>query len=219
MAALSNRSTIIFDFDGTIADTKSGIIGTATRVLTEWGMSEAQLTHVSDIIGPPFPHAFVKVFGVSLEDAEEITRRYRAIYKNLGVQGWPAFPGMRELLVELHDAGKRLAVASSKQAWLVERGLADNDLLALFDPVEGKKTDDDRDKVDAIRAAMACCGATTEDAVMVGDRHHDVEAAHLVGIPCIGVLYGETAEEAELVDAGAAAIAHTMDELRTLLLG
>lgn len=215
---LSRRSAIVFDFDGTLADTKEGIISTATTVLTEWGIAPEELSRVGELIGPPFPQAYEQVFGLSHEDAVEVTERYRRIYTKRGVEAWPAFPGIPELLEELQRAGRRLVVASSKRENLVRRGLDDNGLTGFFDSIRAKGTDEESTKTDAILAGLAELGVTPADAVMVGDRHHDVEAAAACGVPCIGVLYGNTADEAELVDAGAAAIAHTVAELRALLV-
>lgn len=215
---LSERTAIIFDFDGTLADTKAGILSTATTVLTDWGVPEADLARVEGIIGPPFPNAFELVFGLSHEDAVEVTRRYRAIYGSLGIEAWPAFPGVHELLDDLAHAGRKLAVASSKRSVYVQKALEDNELAHCFAAVRANDDDTHATKVDAILACLADLGARPEDAVMVGDRHHDVDAARACGIPCVGVLYGNTAERAELEDAGAAAIATTVDELHAVLL-
>ena len=212
------RRVIVFDFDGTIADTKESIIRTARTVLSRWGFGERDLERVGDLIGPPFPQAFEWVYGLSAEDAQEVTRRYRDIYNGLGLDAWPAFPGVAELLRDLHAAGRTLAVASSKRTYLVRRGLEDNGIIDLFDTVCAREADSESTKEDAIREALGRLGANAGDAVMVGDRFHDVEAANACGVPCIGVLYGKTADRAELEGAGAAAIASTVEELRDLLL-
>lgn len=214
---LSQRSVVVFDFDGTIADTKAGIIATATTVLRAWGIPEEDLARVGDLIGPPFPQAFEQVFGLTPADAVEVTHRYRNIYNHLGLDGWPAFEGVAGLLLDLRGAGRRLAVASSKRTYLVNQGLEDNGIRELFDVVCAKDHDSMATKEDSIRQVLADLGATTDDAVMIGDRHHDVEAAIACGIPCIGVLYGDTADRAELEGAGAIAVVDTVDELRSLL--
>ena len=215
---LSERSVIIFDYDGTIADTKAGIVATATTVLREWGLGPEELSRVSELIGPPFPQAFEQVFSLSHEDAVEVTQRYRAIYTRLGIEAWPAFPGMRELLEELRAEGRRLTIASSKKASLINRGLADNGLLGLFEFVGAQDDSKDHGKVAAIRKALSLTGAEPADAVMVGDRHHDIEAASSCRIDCIGVRYGGTDQPGELEEAGAVAIAQTVEELRALLI-
>jgi phosphoglycolate phosphatase len=216
---LVSRKAIIFDFDGTIADTKASIISTATTVLKEWGVSDGDLARVGEIIGPPFPQAYEWVFGFSREDAIEITRQYRDIYNYLGVDAWPAFDGMRGLLEELRQARRLLAVASSKRTYLVRKGLEDNGIMYLFDTVRAKDADLESTKADAIRLALGDLGVTADEAVMVGDRFHDVEAATECGMACVGVLYGQTADRKELEEAGAAAIAETVAELRGVLLG
>lgn len=216
---LAERKVIVFDFDGTIADTKASIISTATRVLSGMGVSEHDLERVGDIIGPPFPQAFEEVFGLSHADAVEATRRYRDIYTKLGIEAWPAFEGMCELLADLVASGRMLAIASSKRTPLVETGLRDNSILELFSSVRAKESDDKMTKEDSIRLALQDLGATPHEAVMVGDRFHDVEAAHACEVDCVGVLYGNTADRSELAGAGAVAIAETMDELREILTG
>ena len=216
---VTGRKLVVFDFDGTLADTIEGICSTARRVLLAHGISEEGLGDVRRIVGPPFPQAFSLVYGLSEEEAAEVTREYREIYHNLGLEGWPLYPGMRELLEDLRASGRRLAVASSKLEGLVRRAVADNGVDGLFDVCLGKTSDDEVTKAATIARAVSSLGLTADDAVMVGDRHHDVDAATACGVPCVGVTYGGTAAPGELEDAGACAVAHTVDELRQVLLG
>lgn len=216
---VTGRGLVIFDFDGTLADTVAGICSTARTVLLSHGVPEAELERVPLIIGPPFPQAFSLVFGLSEKEAAQVTAEYRAIYQGLGLAGWPLYPGVRELLEDLRAAGRRLAVASSKRDPLVARAVADNGVAGLFDVCRGKLSDDETSKAQTIAAVIDELGLTPADAVMVGDRHHDVDAAAEVGVPCVGVTYGGTAAEGELEGAGACAVASSVDELRRVLLG
>ena len=215
----SAHRCVIFDFDGTVADTKPTIVRTAAGVLEEWGIpADVVAAKVDQLIGPPFPEAFSWVCGVSEDDAREITRRYRERYLTSGPEAWPFFAGMHELLKELRSSGRLVAIASSKLQSAVDKAVADNRAEGLFDVVVGKCPGVDT-KDDAIREAIARLGCTAENAVMVGDRHHDVEGAHVCGIPCIGVLFGNTASREELEEAGAVAVVDTVAELREVLLG
>lgn len=214
---MAAKRCVIFDFDGTLADTKPTIVRTATRVLTEWGIDPAVIAaRVDELIGPPFPEAFSWIFGVSAADADEITRRYRDIYLHLGAEAWPLFAGAHELLRDLRAQGRLVAVASSKAQPTVEMGIRDNDALDCFDLVCGKRPGICDTKAEAIIEVMRELGCTAQECIMVGDRYHDVEGAHEAGLPCIGVLFGNTATRAELEDAGAIAVVDTMDELREL---
>ena len=216
---LSSRRAIVFDWDGTVADTLVGITTTAREVLLGFGLAKDELGDLKRLVGPPFPQAYAQVYGLSDEDAMEVTLRYRDLYASRDVSAWPAFSGMAELLSELRDAGRLLAIASSKRHPLVMRQVGDNGLVPAFDAIVGKMSDLAATKVGAIEQALAQLGVSAEEAVMVGDRDLDVYAAAELGIPCVGVLYGNTGTREELAGAGAVAIAETMDDLRRILLG
>lgn len=216
---VSRRGLVIFDFDGTLVDSMPGIIRTARAVMHEHGWTDEELGDMRRIVGPAFPGAFCEVYGVSPEEAQSITEDYRAVYKDLGRDGWPLFGGMRELLEDLCAAGAKLATASSKRQFLLDRGLETNEVRDLFDLPMGKDKDGGMTKAQIIGEVLSRLGVDAADAVMVGDRRFDVEAAHEAGIPCVGVLFGHTCEPEELVEAGACALAETVDELRRVLLG
>lgn len=216
---VKGRRAVVFDWDGTLADTMRGITAVAREVLLDWGMPEEGLGDLSRLVGPPFPQAYSMVYGLSSEDAAEVTRRYRARYEQGSVREWPIFPGIPVLIDDLRRAGKLVAVASSKRHKLVLRQAGDNGILGAFDAIVGKTDDHTDTKEGAIIQAIERLGTCVDDAVMVGDRDLDVWAAANVGIPCVGVLYGKTAPREELEGAGAVAVAETLDELRSILIG
>ncbi len=216
---VAGRRLVIFDFDGTLANTSPAIMRTASRVLLEHGVDKERLVDVGKLVGPPFPQAFTMVFGLDEKEALAVTHDYRAIYSKLGVEAWPLFEGMRELLEDLRAAGKMLAVASSKRVELLRHGLEDNDIADYFDYVFAKTSDAERTKAQTIASVLEATGCAPADAVMVGDRFYDVEGALACGVPCVGVEFGHTAEPGELEGAGACAVADEVDALRLLLLG
>lgn len=219
VAELSSRPCVIFDFDGTIADTKRMICKVATQVLLEFGFTEEQIGDPTPLVGPPFPHAFCDIYGVSEDEAIAITARYREIYNVIGPEAWPLFEGIPELLANLRRGGKKLAIASSKGHGTLMQAIYDNHLDESFDVISGKTADGSDTKEAAIMRVMAELGREADECVMVGDRCFDVEAAHACGIPCVGVLYGASCPRSELEGAHADAIAETIRELEGLLLG
>lgn len=216
---VTGRKVVLFDFDGTLADTIVTITGTARRALLAHGMREGDLGDLRRLVGPPFPQAFTLVYGIAPDEAARITEDYRRLYGELGAAAWPLFDGVRELLLRLRAEGRRCAVATAKRTELVERALSDNGVAELFDARLGKASDADESKAVTVGRALDALGADASDAVMVGDRRFDVEAAAAHGIPCVGVLYGGSCERAELVDAGACAVAGSVAELGRILLG
>lgn len=216
---VTGRRLVIFDFDGTLANTIDGIVNTARRVMHAHGWDDDALGDMRRIVGPPFPGAFCEVYGVSPEEADKITAEYRAIHTTLGFKGWPLFDGMADLLGDLRSAGKLTATATSRMTDTLERAVRDNDVEGLFDCLEGKRSDVGDDKDVIIARVLDRLGVDSSDAVMVGDRHYDVEASAVHGIPCVGVTYGHTCPVSELEDAGACSIADSVEELRRVLLG
>lgn len=215
---VSRRRVVIFDFDGTLADTVESIVAVARKVMVEHGYPEERLGDMRRLVGPPFPQAFSQVYGVSPEEAASITADYRARYRAIGAAAWPFYEGMADLLARLRAAGRRTAIASSKRAELLAQAISDNRAEPLFDVCCGKLSDEGDSKAQAIVRALDALGASPEDAVMVGDRHYDVEAALACGIPCVGVSYGGTCEEGELEGAGAVVVVDSVDELGRVLL-
>lgn len=216
--ALSSFDAIIFDFDGTLADTSEQIISVARQVLSRFGLSRERFVDIPQLIGPPFPQAFELVFGYSPEQAQEITKQYRAIYSKLGRDAWPLFEGIDSMLHELKAAGKKLGVASSKRDHLLHRALEENEVEQVFDVILGKQDDSCEPKSQTLQNVINKLGIDASRCVMVGDRLYDVEAARACGIASIGVYYGKTAPCGELEQAGATFIVHSVEELKRALL-
>ena len=215
---VSARQVLLFDFDGTLADTMPGIVATARQVLAARGWSEERIGDLKRIVGPPFPVAWSQVYGVSAAEADEITAAYRQIYQRLDPASSPLYPGVPALLRDLRAAGKRLGICSSKRLSLVSEMLDAHGVLDAFDAVVAQQDTGHADKPWLVGEALRRFGASADDAVMVGDRNYDVLGAAAQGVPCVGVLFG-TAERSELEQAGAAQIVDSVDALRAVLLG
>lgn len=217
--SMADKDVVIFDFDGTLADTVPAITATAREVLLGHGLTDETMGDLTRIVGPPFPQAFSSVYGFSEAEAAQITKEYRVRYVKLGLAAWPLFDGISELLDKLRAQGRRVAIASSKLTRTVERALADNGATDLFDLVLGKADDADQDKAETIAQVLCALDVSADQAVMVGDRHHDVRAARACGVPCVGVTYGGASVPGELEEAGASVVVGSVDELEDVLLG
>ena len=99
------------------------------------------------------------------------------------------------------------------------RGVADNHLEDILDACVGRIDEAESTKVQAIATVMNKLQVDPKDAVMVGDRMYDIDAARPNDIPCVGVLYGKTTIKQELIDHEAAAIVDSVQELHRVLLG
>lgn len=199
---LDRKPVVLFDFDGTIADTSRAIIRMARETLEARGFDVDALGDLHALIGPPLFDGFADLCHVPRETAIEITYEYRERFESqVTPDDYPALPGVRELLAALAARGTRLAVATSRLEGPA-REMVESLGLTMFEAVVGRLEPGRDTKADSIRGALALLGVDASEAVMVGDRRHDVEGAHEVGLPCIAVYTG-AAPAGEHESAGA----------------
>jgi phosphoglycolate phosphatase len=164
-------------------------------------------------VGPPLRESLADLLGTS--DASLIDQAltlYRERVASVGMFENRVYPGVRDGLMQLRDAGHRLWVATSKPHVYARRILAHFELLEMFVAVYGSELSGEHsDKVSLLGHVLA---AEHFDVLpyMVGDRRHDVEGAHANGLKAVGVLWGY-GSKAELEAAGADALVASMPQL------
>ena len=211
---------ILFDLDGTLTDPKPGITGCVQYALHEMGIEEPDLDKLEVFIGPPLAESFMEFYGMERRLADRAVEKYRERFAVTGIYENELYPGMKEMLAALKEAGCRLAVASSKPEPFVKRILEHFEIARYFDVAVGSGLDGSlAQKEDVVREALRRLGekAGMPDTVMVGDRKYDVTGARALGLRCIGVSFGY-AQPGELEEAGAWRIADDVEELGRILL-
>lgn len=207
--------TIYFDLDGTLTDSGPGIMNAVAYALAAMGRPVPSRASMRRFIGPPLSYSFQAYEGMSPEDARRAVELYRVYYNDRGKFENTPYPGIDRLLEALRAKGKRLYVATSKPEGLSVEILEHFGLAGYFERIAGSTLDDSRStKIQVLRYAIGMGGR--ERAVMVGDRHLDVEGAWENGLPCVGVVYGYGSRQ-ELQEAGALALADTVEDLLHIL--
>lgn len=207
--------TIYFDLDGTLTDSGPGIMNAVAYALAAMGRPVPSRASMRRFIGPPLSYSFQAYEGMSPEDARRAVELYRVYYNDRGKFENTPYPGIDRLLEALQAKGKRLYVATSKPEGLSVEILEHFGLAGYFERIAGSTLDDSRStKIQVLRYAIGMGGR--ERAVMVGDRHLDVEGARENGLPCVGVVYGYGSRQ-ELQEAGALALADTVEDLLHIL--
>lgn len=209
---------VLLDLDGTLIDSRGGIVAAMNATLAALGEPERPAAELHGFIGPPLHETYATLLGRPVEDPSlgAIVASYRERYAALMLDLTPVFDGIPEALDALVDAGCRLAVATSKARPLAARLVEALGLAPRLDAVCGPVPPSRDDKAATIAMALDALGHPAR-AVMVGDRHHDVEGARAHGLPCVGVLWG-IGSGAELRDAGAVALCRTPQELAGVVL-
>ena len=203
--------TILFDLDGTLTDSGEGIINCAILALEHFGLPITDRKTLRVFVGPPLHETFIK-FGVPANKADEAVAVYRSRYIPIGMFENIPYPGIRELLETLKNLGHKLYVATSKPEWMAEEILKKFELDGYFDRICGATMDTSRTEKSQVIAYLLDQTGDAKNAVMVGDTKFDVLGAAAHNIPTVGVSWGYGTVE-DMRQAGAAAIADTMDEL------
>ncbi len=173
-------------------------------------------------IGPPLHPSFMDFLGMTDDEAIEAVRLYRVYFSEGGLFENEIYKGIPEELEKLTDYGATLVLATSKPEEFAKKILEHFALDKYFTIVCGASMDSVRSaKTDVIKYALEKIkeydsGFSSSDAVMVGDRHHDINGAHGFSIPAIGVLWGFGSRE-EFAECKADYIAEDVGSLSVLI--
>ena len=209
--------TVLFDLDGTLTDPGLGITNSVAYALKRYGIEVQDREALYAFIGPPLNDSFKRYYNFSDEKAMEAIMLYREYFKDKGIFENEVYEGIIPLLKRIKESGRKIILATSKPEEFAVRILEHFGLAEYFDVVAGASMDEKRNKKgDVIKYALEKGGLTAENAVMIGDREHDVYGARENGIDTIGVLYGYGSKD-ELEKAGAVHIAETVGDIFALL--
>ena len=213
-----NKKYILFDLDGTLTDSREGIINSIEHALGYYNIKIEDRDSLIPFLGPPLVESFRKYFNFDQKKAEEAVVHYREYFGVKGLLENQVYDGVEELMKSLRNRKYELLLATSKPEVYAKRIMDHFGLSQYFTFIGGASMDESRcRKADVIRYVLESNGITDLSLVMmVGDRDQDVNGARKIGTEVIGVLYGYGSLE-ELQAAGADYIAETpMDVLRIL---
>ncbi|CUH95291.1 hypothetical protein P22_1361 [Propionispora sp. 2/2-37] len=211
---------ILFDLDGTLTDSKPGILRSVQYALEKSGMKEFDLEKLVSFIGPPLTDSFQELYGMNATEAAQAVVYYQEYFSEKGMYENAVYPGIADLLAELSVQGKYLAVATSKPSVFSEKIIEHFSLTPYFNKVVGAKMEGvHSDKEHLIGNILADIPHIPLDkVVMIGDRKFDIQGGQAHGIDVIAAGYGY-GRRPELEDAGPTHIAESVADLRSLLLG
>jgi phosphoglycolate phosphatase len=194
---------VLFDLDGVLLDSATAIIDCINEALVSLGEPARPPANLRRFVGPPLADGFAELIGP--ERAGELVAAYRTRYATASLEHTTVFPGMVEVL-EYLGARVPLAVATSKPL-AYTKPLCDHlELTPYFAAIEGPGLSETEPKTITVRRALDALGLQAGAAApLIGDRLHDVEAAHANRLRCVAVLWG-FGDEAELRGAGADAV-------------
>ena len=187
---------LIFDLDGTLADTAPDLLGATNAVLAARERPLLDLGHLRHMVGFG-AHALIsqamEVSGapVTEEQMPALTDIFLAHYTSHIADGTRLFPGVAETLASLKAGGARLAVLTNKPQSLTDLLLPQLELDGMFAAIygAGRKTYTKPDPRIFHDVVEDCGGGP---AVMIGDSITDLNTARAADVPCILMSYGFT---------------------------
>ena len=212
---------LFFDLDGTLTDSKEGIIRCARYAIDKMGTPQPDEATLLKFIGPPLQDSFMTHCGYTRAQAAQALAIYRQRYVPVGQFENAPLEGAAGLLEHLHRRGYKLALASSKPEQMCIAICERFGFAPHLDVITGSPPQGDTTKADVIRETMARLGLGEADKpsiLMIGDRKFDVLGAAECGIACLGVEFFGYAEEGELETAGAIGVVRTVEDLEQFIL-
>jgi HAD superfamily hydrolase (TIGR01509 family) len=209
-------TSLIFDLDGTLADTLPLIYEAFNDAFEPVTGERMTPEEIRGMFGPP--DNYVIRDRVEPEQREAALARYAATYERRHQELVELFDGMDRLLADLHTQGVRLAVVTGKSR---STALMTLDLLGVLDRFDVVYAGDDveRQKPDPMALSMALNDLAHDDlgsAAMIGDSAADMLAGKRAGIATIGVLWGSP-DHKDLLAASPDVICETIPDLREAL--
>ncbi len=213
----------LFDLDGTLWESGPGITKGVQHALHCLGIEE-EASNLTSFIGPPLNTEFQRRYGFTPEKSAEAIRIFREYYDDRGVYDNRLYPGVRDMLRKLYEAGIMVAAASSKPQPLIDKLMIYFDIGQYFEftlgsnPADELKNQSGEDaKTKIVTAALTRLCALPEHTAMVGDRRFDMQGAVANHVTPVGAGYGYGTEE-ELRKAGAVFVAPDVPKLCSYLL-
>ena len=214
---------ILWDLDGTIANTYEGVKNSMAYALEPFGFKLEDKETVDKFIGPPLRVSIPMVTGFDKDKTEKVVSRFRKRYAPIGLYECQLFPEVSETMDKFNEVGKIQAVSSSKpqvQCVDVLKHLGVGDKL---DFIFGSTLDGRIDsKLEVLEETFRVVSAKYPDfdkseAILIGDTKYDAIGAKEAGIDCIGVGYGFGTEE-EFTENDAIGYYETLDEVYDVII-
>jgi phosphoglycolate phosphatase len=198
MLIVSTLPTIVFDLDGTLADTASDLIATLNSILEREGLEAIPLASARELIGQGTRALLQRGFAlpgraITRERLELLFDEFLHHYGKHLVDQTQLFPGVEAALERLSRRGHLLAVCTNKTEALSRDLLAALGVASRFAAICGRDSfsfckPDPRHLTETVRLG----GGQPERAIMVGDSKTDIDTARAAGVPVIAVPFGYT---------------------------
>ena len=210
---------VIFDLDGTLLDTKEGVLESAKYAVKQMGYKELPYESMLTFVGPPIQDSFIKHYGCDVETAQKAANIFREYYKAEALLLAEPYEGIYDLCKVLQEHNVKMSVATYKREDYALTILKHFGFDKYCDPMHGADNNNVLKKEDIVHMCQEEMGATKEDSALVGDTDNDAKGAVKADTPFIAVTYGfGFRTEADLAGYPHIGIAKTPLEVADIIL-
>ncbi len=209
---------VIFDWDGTLADSVSSIVLAMQQAAAAIQVPVPAAVEVREIIGLGLPEAINQLFpGLPEARYPDLRAAYAESYIAQHAR-IPLFPGVVEMLEALRQQGVRMAVATGKSRLGLDRALNASGMAEFFHATRCADEGPGKPEPDMTHYLLSQLDVAAGSAVLVGDTAHDLEMARRAGLAAVGVGWG--AHDVPRLQAyNPLLVASTVAELHECLVG
>jgi len=210
---------LIFDWDGTLADSQSHIVAALQQTNLQMSLDTVSDQDCANCIGLGLAETALRLHpGLQSAEVERFRQQYSDNYLALGRAQFQLslFDGVRMTLAELQSAGHKLAVATGKSRQGLDRVLLESELQAHFSWTRAADETASKPDPTMLREILADSDFDVDDAIMIGDSSYDLEMASALSMRSVGVSYG-VHNEAQLSRYNPIAIIDAITELPALI--
>lgn len=188
----------IFDFDGTLGDTKECVIDSFQQTLVDNGLPKATREHIVHNMGLSLEQSFRILTEDCLDDVAyaKLIQNYRRHYKRNLTQKTLIFPDVKEVLAALKKRRKKISIATSKKTEFAELSCKFLKIDRYIDLYIGDdKVTNKKPHPEMLEHTLKELNIIKEDAVMIGDSTFDIEMGNSMEIDTIAVTWGAHSKE------------------------
>ena len=193
-----NYKNILFDFDGTLADTRQGIICTVQGTLLRMGLPSANPSDIAKTIGLPLTECFRLATPTPPERLDEAAQIYRDIFPSLALDHISLFPGILQTLSELKNRGIVMAIVSSRHHMSLDP-LAEQLGVLQYIPRTRLYGEDEslapKPAPDIAFKILSDLNLNPAQTLVVGDTIYDLQMGSAAGCHTCGVTYGNQSRQ------------------------
>ena len=212
-----NLRCIVFDMDGTLTETNRLIFDSFNFIVKKYRGHTMPDHEITALFGPPEEGALARI--VDESQLEAAMKEYLEFYRNNHASLARLIPGMKDVLDDIREKGRHLALFTGKGTHTTAITLEEFGLTEYFDlVVTGNDVREHKPSAEGLRKILQHFRLKPEEALMVGDAVADVKAAKEAGIPIAAVLWDSYGKD-RVLRMKTDHVFHEVKEFRSWLTG